>query len=200
METYVARPAQPGPGVLVLHAWWGLNGDVKAFCNRLAEEGFLAVAPDMMGGQTANTVAEAEQLEESRSLESVLQPARTALERLRAETGGPVGVVGFSMGAFVGMQLAASGGGDALVAFYGMGPGVELKIPVLGHFCEHDPYESLNDVKAHFATLPAAELLVYPTAGHWFMEPSRPAYNPVAADRAWTTTLAFLQRTLSPKG
>lgn len=200
METYVARPGRPGPGVLVLHAWWGLNGDVKAFCDRLAREGFLAVAPDMMGGQGADTVAEAERLLEGIPWESKTAAARTALDWLRAETDGPVGLVGFSMGAFVGLQLAGAGAGDALVTFYGAGPAEGIRIPVLGHYCADDPYEPLADVQELFAALPQGELKVYPNAGHWFMEPSRTAYHAESADRAWKATLAFLQRTLSPKG
>src|SRR5512147_2437892 len=55
-------PAGRGPGVLVLHAWWGLNETIKAFCNRLAESGFVAFAPDLYHGKVANTIHEAETL------------------------------------------------------------------------------------------------------------------------------------------
>jgi carboxymethylenebutenolidase len=49
-----------GPGVLVLHAWWGLNDFFRGFCNRLAQEGFVALAPDMFSGTVLHTVQEAE--------------------------------------------------------------------------------------------------------------------------------------------
>ena len=55
-------PTAKGPGVLVLHAWWGLNDTIKAFCTRLAEAGFVAFAPDLYHGQVADTIADAEPL------------------------------------------------------------------------------------------------------------------------------------------
>src|SRR5512147_1372078 len=55
-------PAGRGPGVLVLHAWWGLNDTIKAFCKRLADSGFVAFAPDLYHGKVADTIADAETL------------------------------------------------------------------------------------------------------------------------------------------
>ncbi|HEX9330959.1 MAG TPA: dienelactone hydrolase family protein, partial [Anaerolineales bacterium] len=60
---YLAIPAQPNaPGVIVLHAWWGLNQFFKSLCDRLASEGFVAFAPDLYEGKVAKTVDEAKQL------------------------------------------------------------------------------------------------------------------------------------------
>jgi carboxymethylenebutenolidase len=58
----VVTPAGSGPGVLVLHAWWGLNGTIKAFCTQLAESGFVAFAPDLYHGKVADNIADAETL------------------------------------------------------------------------------------------------------------------------------------------
>ena len=55
-------PTREGPGVLVLHAWWGLNDALKAFCRRLAGSGFVAFAPDLYHGKVADTIAGAEAL------------------------------------------------------------------------------------------------------------------------------------------
>src|SRR5512143_2365570 len=55
-------PTGKGPCVLVLHAWWGLNDTIKAFCSRLAESGFVAFAPDLYHGKVADTIAGAEAL------------------------------------------------------------------------------------------------------------------------------------------
>src|SRR5919108_2625448 len=57
-----APPAGKGPGVLVLHAWWGLNDTIKAFCTRLAESGFVAFTPDLYHGKVADTIPDAEAL------------------------------------------------------------------------------------------------------------------------------------------
>jgi carboxymethylenebutenolidase len=55
---YIAAPRSgSGPGVLVLHSWWGLNGFFKRFCDRFADAGFVALAPDLYDGRVASTVA-----------------------------------------------------------------------------------------------------------------------------------------------
>lgn len=60
---YLVRPScGSGPGVLVLHSWWGLNEFFRRFCDRLADEGFVALAPDLHEGKTATTISEAQQL------------------------------------------------------------------------------------------------------------------------------------------
>src|SRR5688572_9783520 len=60
---YVAGDVRPSsPGVVVLHPWWGLNDDIVAFVDRLAEAGFAVVAPDLFGGQVASTIEDAERL------------------------------------------------------------------------------------------------------------------------------------------
>ena len=55
-------PTGNGHGVLVLHAWWGLNDTMKAFCTRLAQTGFVAFAPDLYHGKIADNIADAETL------------------------------------------------------------------------------------------------------------------------------------------
>lgn len=65
-EGYLAFPkTRTGSGVLVLHAWWGLNPFFQDLCKRLARGGFVAFAPDLYHGQLATTIAEAERLRTS---------------------------------------------------------------------------------------------------------------------------------------
>ena len=59
VNAYLAAPKDGGPAVLVLHAWWGLSDGIRRHCDRLAEAGFVALAPDLYDGRTAATVPEA---------------------------------------------------------------------------------------------------------------------------------------------
>src|SRR5438132_9433309 len=60
---YLAGPAhRSGPGVVVLHAWWGLTEPFRQVCDRLAEAGFVALAPDLYHGKTTASVEEAQAL------------------------------------------------------------------------------------------------------------------------------------------
>ncbi len=102
VRAYTAYPKQGGPGVIVLHAWWGLNAFFQRVCDRLAEQGFVVLAPDLYGGKLAATVEEATGLMENRDSDFMQTAVLSAVERLRRQPGvqpGPVGAVGFSMGA-----------------------------------------------------------------------------------------------------
>ena len=66
-EGYLALPADPnGRAILVLHAWWGLTPFFKQLCDKLAAEGFVAFAPDLHHGKTADTIEEASKILEER--------------------------------------------------------------------------------------------------------------------------------------
>src|SRR5437667_12006995 len=98
---YLASPEKPRGGVLVLHAWWGLNDFFKGYANRLASQGFLALAPDLHDGPVASTVEEAKDLhskvDEGRVSKIVLGAA-DYLQSIPSMLGRKIGVVGFSMG------------------------------------------------------------------------------------------------------
>src|SRR5688500_17780349 len=101
---FLAEPKSgKGPGVLVLHPWWGLNADVKAICTHRAANGFTAFAPGLFEGKTATTEAEAQALTKafqpkSAELEAQIGEAAKFLER---RTGNKqTAVVGFSFGAY----------------------------------------------------------------------------------------------------
>jgi carboxymethylenebutenolidase len=206
---YLARPAGGGGrGVLVLHPWWGLNDTVKEMCDGLAQAGFVVLAPDMFDGEVATTIGEAEELagrKEEQDLPRLEQILLGALDRLAAETDGPLGMIGFSFGAGYGLWVARKRPEQvvALVLFYGTGGAVgEGLAQVMGHFAQDDPYEPAENVDELEADLRASGRLEachrYPGTSHWFAEPDRPEFEPQAAGLAWERTLAFLRQRLGP--
>lgn len=207
-EGYLAvPPSGRGPGVLVLHAWWGLNAAIGAFCERLAAEGFVAFAPDLYHGEIATTIAAAEALGQaldSRFAEARAQVAEAAdFVRARSAESAQIAVIGFSLGAYYALDLAAARPDlvSSVVLFYGTGGDdfSAARADVLGHYAGRDPYEPAAGVDALESALRAAGRSVtfhrYPDAGHWFFEPDREdAYDASAALLAWERTLAFLRR------
>jgi carboxymethylenebutenolidase len=202
---YVAGDFSPGtPGVVVFHAWWGLNDDVVAYADRLAAAGFAVVAPDLFGGQIAATVEEAERLSGGADEAAVDAIALAAVDDLAARLGpaAKLAALGFSFGAALAIAVPTERDRlAATVVYYGTYTGSILtraRVPVLGHFAESDPYETDEGVAAFEEELRAAgrDVVIhrYPGTGHWFAEPSRDAYRTEAADLAFERTVAFLGR------
>ena len=208
---YLARPdVDRGPGVLVLHAWWGLNDTFRTICDRLADAGFAALAPDLYGdGRTAPTIEEAERLSSELDEVAAEQIALGAADWLRADSSSSrVAVLGCSLGAGYAEWLCRKRPDEvaAAVCFYEAGVPDQTtgRAAVHGHFAERDDYEPAEQVEAFRKGLEAAgrvvEFHVYPGTEHWFFEPDRPEYAPDAAELAWTRTLSFLRRELGWTG
>ena len=211
-QGYLAVPEiGKGPGILVLHAWWGLNDFFKSFCDRLAQAGFVAMAPDLFGGTVVHTIEEAEQhlseWDEAQDVPPILLPAIDDLSKNPAVSGHGMGVIGFSLGGYWTLWLAQEKPElvRAAVLFYGTNGGGgdfrQSEAAFLGHFAENDPYEDQSTIQALEENLESANRPVtfytYPGVGHWFFEKDRPdAYNADAAQLAWERTLAFLNNLL----
>ena len=117
-----------GPGILALHAWWGLNDFFKDFCNRLATAGFVAFAPDLYHGPVASTIEQADKLSSSVRPEIGRSDVAKSVKGLRAHPsvrGNRVGVIGFSFGAWWALWAAQEIPADiaAVVVFYGTSDG-----------------------------------------------------------------------------
>jgi carboxymethylenebutenolidase len=206
---YLALPERgEGPGVLVLHAWWGLNDTIRAVCRRLADAGFVAFAPDLYHGKVADTIADAEALGSAldanhlQAKAEIREATRSLDERVGQAQGG-LAVIGFSLGAYYALDLAAADPEHirSVVLFYGTGSDdfSASRAAYLGHFAENDPYEPQSNVDDLEEALRRAGRPVtfyrYAGTGHWFFEPDRSeAFNPAAASLAWDRTLAFLRR------
>jgi carboxymethylenebutenolidase len=204
VNSYLASPDGGGPGVLVLHAWWGLKQSFKEMCDQLAEHGFTALAPDYYQGRIANTIEEAEALlgkNDNELMGDTIKAARDYLVSLRA--GQPIGVLGFSMGASWALDIAGNESDiAATVLFYGVGDTDfhKVKSKILGHFSDSDDWEPLDGVQAMEQDMKNAGLDVtfhiYPGVAHWFMESDRPEYDSESANLAWERTFEFLNKSL----
>jgi carboxymethylenebutenolidase len=201
-------PTGKGPGVLVLHAWWGLNDTMKVFCNKLAESGFVAFAPDLYHGQIADNITDAEALGSAldenylQAKAEIAEAAKFLTERV-GQDNREMAVIGFSLGAYYALDLAAAAPEHirSVVLYYGTGDGdySSSRASYLGHFAENDEFEPQPNIDNLEESLRRAgrpvTFYLYSGTGHWFCEPDRvQAYDQVAADMAWERTLAFLRR------
>ncbi len=217
---YLARPTHadhPLPGLIVIHEWWGLNDNIRAMTRRLAGEGYVALAVDLYGGQTASTPAEARELmgriDPERAIEN-LRKARTHLaDRLSStgDRGDRIGVIGWCFGGGWSLQAALDmpDSIDAAVVYYGhlttdpaeLG---KLGAPLIGFFGADDGSIPVDQVRTFQQTLEKlgkdVEIHVYDGAGHAFANPSGTGYRPAAAEDAWNRTVAFLEHNLQHPG
>lgn len=203
---YMAFPSQSNaPGVIVLHAWWGLNSFFKSVCDRLAAEGFVVFAPDLNEGRVATTVDEAKQIMDEANFERRHAIATASPDVLRAKAAvrqEPFSLIGFSMGAAWSLVLASERPEEIgkMVLFYGIGDAdfARIKAAILGHFSDVDEWEPMDGIRAMEADMRKAGLEpgfhIYPQMPHWFFEEDRPEFDPEAAELAWRRTLEFLHK------
>src|SRR3984957_16145699 len=206
---YLALPASGrGPGVIVIQEWWGLTTHMAHMADRLAGEGYVALAPDLYGGTTTHDEAEALQLMLQLPVDRAAGDLRGAVDYLLSRdevVGGTVGVVGFCMGGAFALQLAVQERTKvaAAVAFYPVGYMPDgyagLQAPVLIHIPDADQInpptlaEELNEkISAGTGTKP--EIAHYP-AGHAFLneEDLLGTYDAEQARIAWDRSVAFLR-------
>ncbi|MFD7296707.1 dienelactone hydrolase family protein [Streptomyces sp. NPDC059897] len=205
---YLALPASGrGPGVLVIQEWWGLTDHIADIADRLAAEGFVALAPDLYGGNVAHDSQEAfammRDLPVERGVE-LLSGAVDCLLALPQVTSDTVGAVGFCMGGGFVLYLAAEDERvSAAVPFYGVVQGAvpdfsRLKARILGHYGERDeaiPPATLNGLRAAIRSQSGVDpdFRMYP-ADHAFFNDGRPeVYDEIASREAWTSTIDFLK-------
>jgi carboxymethylenebutenolidase len=199
---YLALPnAATGPGVVVLHEWWGLTEPFRQACDRLAEAGFVALAPDLYHGKTTASVAEAEAWSAALDADAARWRGDItgALQFLRqhgatdpADGRGAFGFVAFSLGGAyaLDMSIALADEIAAVATFYATYPGLDYqgaRAAYLCHFAEHDPFVSAESTRVY----------TYPGTKHWFFDTNRAdAYDAAAVALAWDRTVGFLKAEL----
>ncbi|MHA6795193.1 dienelactone hydrolase family protein [Pseudonocardia bannensis] len=207
---YLALPESGrGPGVVVIQEWWGLTDHIADVANRLAAEGFVALAPDLYGGATTHDSDEAGELMGKLPVGDAATDLGGAVDFLLAHeavTSSKVGAVGFCMGGGFVLVLAAQQGDKigAAVPFYGVlkedyPSFASLTAPLLGHFGETDQMADPDAVRALAERIEresgvTPQFHIYP-AGHAFFndENHMGTYDPEQARLAWDRTLEFLR-------
>jgi carboxymethylenebutenolidase len=204
-------PAGSGPGVVVIQEWWGLVPHIRNVTDRLAAQGFVAVAPDLYRGRQTAEPDEAGKLVMEMQLEQAAKDMAAAVDALLAmpeTTGEGVGVVGFCVGGGLALYLASlKPEVTAVVCYYGFPRGgldwdlSAVKGAVLGHFAEEDDFASPELVERMERQLRDAGVEVtfyhYPGTTHAFFNDDRPeVYHPDAAATSWQRTLEFLRTRL----
>jgi carboxymethylenebutenolidase len=213
---YLATPASgSGPGVMVIQEWWGLDSETKKVADRLAADGFVALAPDLYHGELAGHT----EMDKAAKLMHSLPPDRAGrdmsgavdyLASHTAVTGNGIGVVGFCMGGMLALIIAANRPDKvkAVVPFYGFPQGPAepdwsgMTASVSGHMAEKDDFFPPDAARALEAKLRGmgkdVSLKVHPGTGHAFMASHNAlgTHNADAAAKIWPEVVAFLKKTL----
>src|ERR1700722_14142753 len=198
---YLAEPATgQGPATIVLQEWWGVEEHIRSVCDRLARDGFFALAPDLFDGETTTQPSEAEQKLMALSMEKAepqMCGAAEYLAGLPGVEGSGIGSLGFCLGG--GLSVWASATCPKITAtvsyYYVMPHGKpdfsKVKGPVLGHFGTEDAFIPVDDAKALESELRDAGVDVtfhyYDGNGHaFFNEVDRlGTYDAQAAQLSW---------------
>ena len=207
-EGYLATPASgSGPGVIVIQEWWGLVPHIKDICDRLAGEGFVALAPDLYHGETSTEPDEAGKLMMGMKSDEAARDMTGAVDYLAGNemaTGGKVGCVGYCMGGGLSLYLASLKPEiGACVIYYGVLPGTQpnfadIQARVLGHYAENDDFANpaaARDLETNLKMLgKEVEFHIYPATEHAFFNDTRAdVYNADAAKLSWERTLSFFR-------
>ena len=213
---YLALPAGGrGPGVVVVQEWWGLDHSLQIMVDRLAEGGFVAMAPALYHGELARH----EEPDKAAQLMQSLPPDRAArdmsgavdfLADHQAVSGAGLGVVGFCMGGMLAFHLAALRPDKiaAVVPFYGFPQGdhepdwAPMSAAVHGHMAQQDDFfgpDAARALEARLREMGKDVVFEIHPAGHAFMNPENAlgTSDPELAARVWPEALAFLHDRLA---
>jgi carboxymethylenebutenolidase len=212
LRGYLAKPAGGrGPGVVVIQEWWGLVDHIRSICDRLALQGFVALAPDLYRGETASDPDAAGRLMMGLEIPRAARDLDAAIARVLAEPGvtsAKVGAIGFCMGGQLALFAATRNRSvGAVVDCYGIHPNVTLDLAgleaaVLGIFAERDAFVPPAVARKLETDLRAAgkraHVTIYPGVDHAFLNDGRPdVFDAETAARAWAEAVGFLRAELA---
>jgi carboxymethylenebutenolidase len=214
---YIARPKTfPAPAVVVLQELFGVNADIRKTCDELAEQGFVAVAPDLFWrqepGVDLGVTSEADwqhglRLYQAYDRDAGARDVKDTVNAVAKLPGctGRVAVLGYCLGALMVFLTAVRYGVDAAVAYHGgdtekyLGEIGGLNAALLMHLAEEDEFISKPaqaEIKAALAKKPNTTVYSYPGQNHAFSRHGGAHYNAEAAALAHERTNEFLHQQL----
>jgi carboxymethylenebutenolidase len=214
---YIARPkALPAAAVVVLHEVFGVNADIRKTCSELAEQGFIAVAPDLFWrqeqGVDLSVTSEPDwqyglRLYQAYDRDSGAKDVKDTVNVVAKLPGctGKVAVLGYCLGGLMTFLTALRYGADAAVVYHGgdtekyLGEVKGFDAPLLMHLAEEDEFISKAaqaEIKTALANKPNVTIYSYPGQYHAFARHNGAHYNAAAAALANGRTSDFLHRQL----
>lgn len=207
LSAYNAGPRNAARGLVVVQEIFGVNGHMRAVCDRLASRGYAVVCPALFDrverevelGYTAQDVARGRELRGRIADAGPVADIEAAAAAL--PSGAKRGIIGFCWGGTIAWWGATRTTRFAAAScWYGGGIAATREerpnCPVQMHFGENDASIPLTDVDAIRAAQREVEIFVYAKAQHGFGCDARASFDPAAAELAWQRTHAFLDRHL----
>ena len=200
-------PGAPKGAVVVIQEIFGINHHIRSVCDRLAAEGYVAIAPSIFdriepnftSGYSPDEIAVARKFVANPDFPAMLRDTQAAIDAVKDV--GPVGIIGFCLGGSIAYAAATKLSGlSAAVGYYG-GAVVRFaddkpQVPTQLHFGEKDAGIPLTDVETIKTKRPDVEVHIYPGAQHGFHCDERASYDKASADIAWPRSLAFFAKNL----
>ncbi len=208
LGAYRADPAgAPKGAIVVIQEIFGVNHHIRNVCDRLAAEGYVAIAPaifdriepNFTSGYSPDEIAVARKFVANPDWAAILRDSQAAIDAAKAV--GPVGIIGFCLGGSVayaaatklsGLKAAIGYYGGAIVRFADDKPTVPTQL----HFGEKDTGIPLTDVEIIKAKRPEVEVFIYPGAQHGFNCDERASYDKASAEIAWPRSMEFFAKHL----
>ena len=208
LGAYRADPSgAPKGAIVVIQEIFGVNHHIRSVCDRLAAEGYVAIAPsifdrtkpDFQSGYSPEEIAEGRKFVANPDWAAMLRDTQAAIDAV--SDAGPVGIIGFCLGGSIAFAAATKLSGlSAAIGYYGSAvvrfADDKPKVPTQLHFGEKDAGIPLSDVETIKAKRPDVEVYVYPGAQHGFHCDERASYDKTSADIAWPRSMAFFAKHL----
>jgi carboxymethylenebutenolidase len=209
---YLAAPSSgQGPGIVVIQEIFGVNAVMRQMCDRLADQGFFALAPDLfwrlkpgieLTDQTEGEWKEALELMGRFDPDKGVEDIQSAIDHLRVTAGvtGKIGTVGYCLGGMLAYLAATRTDADASVGYYGvslpkyLGEAGNITRPLMLHIADEDGFSSKEAQAETLAALKGKAIChVYAEMDHAFARPGGANFNAEAAELANARTDAFFR-------